>query len=116
MNMGFRRWGGGGMGGGIQPTPAKPWSYDPPIVHEGQLFAMPNDSDFLIVYDAATGAELKRIPPTEFPNSPDTLLGVWGEWAIVTGDRMVQAIKWNEFKLSQNNNNIILKTTSFDAI
>ena len=85
----------------MQQNPPKPWTFNPVIVAGGKVFALPGDSDDLLIYDAGTGAEVKRIPlkdladcndlrpsdPHDEPLKFDTLLAVDGEQIILAGDR-----------------------------
>ncbi|HEX4123093.1 MAG TPA: PQQ-binding-like beta-propeller repeat protein, partial [Tepidisphaeraceae bacterium] len=50
---------------GNQETP-KPFAGNPVIVSKGNVFCIPADSDYLLVYDASTGAEIKRINLKDF--------------------------------------------------
>ena len=44
----------------------KPWAQNPAIVHDGMVFALPNDSPNLLIYDAATGEEKTRISLADY--------------------------------------------------
>ena len=52
-----------GMGDGRQgATPKiKPWQHNAPIVSGGKLFVLPNEGKHLLIYDAVTSKEVKRV-------------------------------------------------------
>ncbi len=77
-------------------TPAKPWTVNPVIVKDGKVFAMPSDSTDLLIYDAGTGDEIKRIPMRDFDNA-QTLLGVTGDRVIVNSNTSVYCINWKDY-------------------
>ena len=63
----------------------KPWMYNPVIVQGGNLFMLPTEGKHLIIYDAGSGLEVKRInletlarwhlPPGGQADRPTTLVG-----------------------------------------
>ena len=59
----------------------------------GKVFALPSDSSNLLIYDAATGEEVKRIAMGDFDNA-DTLLGVVSDKLIVSGPNSIYCINW----------------------
>src|SRR5262249_15850802 len=68
---------------------AKPWEFNPVIVGDGKVFVLPNDGKHLLIYDAASGDEVKRIN-REIEYNGDTtkltmLLSVMGEKLLVAG-------------------------------
>jgi outer membrane protein assembly factor BamB len=84
-----------------------PWVYNPAIVEDGKLFAMPNDSRNLFVYDAGNGTLIKQIKLPDLqelrdangansPDMPTTLLGVRGDLAYLAGEREVWQVPWQE--------------------
>ncbi len=74
----------------------KPWAQNPAIVLGGMVFALPSDSPNLMIYDAATGEEKKRISMADYDNA-DTLLGVIDEKLIVCGPDRIDCINWKTF-------------------
>lgn len=98
--MGFNNWAlqqvnSGGL---------KPWSFNPVIVHQGRLFALPVDGRFLMVYDAANGTEVKRIRLSHLDGA-DTVLGVFGDRLIATSENRVVCLNWKAYdaeKFSQD--------------
>lgn len=110
------------FGGGNMPAsmanraPRRPWSYNPVIVHEGHVFTMPTDCKFLLVYDAGSGIEQKRIdlqdidrkwrdkhgaaPSADALENIDTLLGVSGDRLLLAGKGGVVCLKWKEYDRS----------------
>jgi outer membrane protein assembly factor BamB/tetratricopeptide (TPR) repeat protein len=81
----------------------KPWSYDPVVVKEGHVFSLPTDSPYLLVHDAGTGAELRRIDRKEIGNS-DCLLGVWGDWILCGAEDRAWAVNWRTYDSQKENN------------
>jgi outer membrane protein assembly factor BamB len=79
--FGFR---GGWARTTAQPENQRPWSSSPVIVSDGKVFVFPTDGQFLLAYDAGTGAEAKRIKPTDLYDT-DTLVGVIGDRIILVG-------------------------------
>jgi outer membrane protein assembly factor BamB len=107
MNPNMGRW------GGMQRTNTgvKPWEFNPVIVQEGKVFLLPTDSKNLLVYDAGSGAELKRISIAEIRDElksdpaqsgdgslPTALIGVDGRQAFLTGGTSFYCIDWTRPK------------------
>ncbi len=96
-NMGFR-----GVGGMQRNSTTNPWEFNPVVVQDGRIFILPTDSKFLLVYDAGSGAELKRIDTGDLRQpgtgadmaSPEALLAVDGHQVIMTGGRTVYCVDW----------------------
>lgn len=78
----------------------RPWEFNAAIVRDGRVFVLPSDGKHLIIYDADSGEELRRIDrqiecedrlnagglgSTSY--SLNMLLGVSGNRLIVTGER-----------------------------
>ena len=74
----------------------KPWMYNPVVVQGGNLFMLPTEGKYLIIYDAGSGLEVKRInletlarwhlPPGGQADRPTTLVGVNGEKLVLAGE------------------------------
>jgi outer membrane protein assembly factor BamB/tetratricopeptide (TPR) repeat protein len=115
----FRRgpW-GGGFGGNMPASMSnrssrQPWSYNPVVVSEGHVFVMPTDCHLLLIYDAASGVEVKRIDLQEIDRkwrdrqgtslqadaleNIDTLLGVSGDRLVLAGKAGVVCLKWKQY-------------------
>jgi outer membrane protein assembly factor BamB len=88
-----------------------PWIYNPAIVQNGKVFALPSDSRSLLVYDAGTGTLLKQIQLADsdlqetrdsngsyIPDIPTTLLGVRDDLVYLAGARQVWQIPWAEIE------------------
>src|SRR5205814_9944466 len=87
-----------------QQSNIKPWAYNPVIVQEGKLFTLPLEGKNLLIYDAGSGAEVKRIGMDDLahemvkdmtspgPDKLDTLIGVIGEKVLLAGERSVACI------------------------
>jgi outer membrane protein assembly factor BamB len=86
----------------------KSWEFNPVIVQEGRVFILPTDSKYIIVYDAGTGAELKRIETSDIQSRisertgttdnlpPAALLGVDNNQLILTGGNSVYCVDWTK--------------------
>ncbi|HEY7119450.1 MAG TPA: PQQ-binding-like beta-propeller repeat protein, partial [Tepidisphaeraceae bacterium] len=84
------------------------WEFNSVVVQEGKVFILPTDSKHLLVYDAGTGAELKRISTADVRQQvsasidigdnalPTTLLGVDGNQVFLTGGKSVYCIDWTK--------------------
>ena len=92
-NMGFNQWGMAQA----QSKSRRPWTYNPVIVQQGKLFALPADGKYLMVYDAATGVEAKRIQLNHLAEA-DTLLGVAGDRLVVTGTDRIVCLNWPKYE------------------
>lgn len=86
-----------GEGGAGGPQQRKPWAQNPAILRDGKVFALPTDARHLLVYDAATGDEIKRIAMEDFDEA-DTLLGVVGDRLIVAGANRIFCINWPAYQ------------------
>lgn len=87
---------------------ARSWEFNPVIVQEGKVFILPTDGKFLMVYDAGTGTEIKRIPTTDLPGmaqdrsnstrdiTPQGLLGVDGNQVVLSGGKRVYCLDWTK--------------------
>jgi outer membrane protein assembly factor BamB/outer membrane protein assembly factor BamD (BamD/ComL family) len=67
-----------------QPENQRPFTSSPIIISDGKVFVFPTDGQFLLAYDAGTGAEVKRIKPTDLYDT-DTLVGVIGDRMVLLG-------------------------------
>jgi outer membrane protein assembly factor BamB len=71
---------------GVAWNPPSPWALSAPIVHGGNVFVLPTDGKYILVYDAGDGRLIKRLEKSNCCQSlggdnvdtstPDTLLGV----------------------------------------
>lgn len=99
---------------GAQPM-AKPWAYNPVMVRDGKVFALPTDSKNILIYDAGTGAEIKRIDLNDinsrwqqdyqsFDSDPfdrvDTLVGVIDDKIVLASERSILCLNWNKYDRS----------------
>ncbi len=73
------------------------------IVSDGKVFTLPTDGKYLLIYDAQSGAELKRIRVDDLRDKDsggcDTLLGVLGNKVIVSGDEDVICLDWQKYDI-----------------
>jgi cellulose synthase operon protein C len=97
MDMQNMRFGGGFRGQrAMSQMLAKPWTPNPAIVQDGRVFILPTDGRHVLVYDAGSGIEIKRLSRSHVDNA-DTLLAVTGEKLIVAADQRVFCLNWNEY-------------------
>ena len=95
---------GGSMAGTSQ---LKPWMYNPMVVHEGKLFVLPTEGNNLLIYDAGSGKEEKRInldqlsrwnlKGGEQPDKPTTLVGIEGDRMVLAGESRVLCLDWRKY-------------------
>src|SRR5205085_2745862 len=81
---------------------------NPVVVREGRVFVLPTDAKHIMVYDAASGAEVKRIevaairqqmtmtPIGSESATPQALLAVDGNQMVLTGGKVVFCIDWTK--------------------
>ena len=129
-NMGFGMGMGGFGAGGFraqqfqQPgapwNPPSPWALSAPLVHGGNVFVLPTDGKYILVYDAGDGRLVKRLEKSNCCQSnggdvsedsqPDTLLGVLDgalvhegaqdkreDLLLVATPESVCALRWREY-------------------
>ena len=101
-NMGFNQW---GMQQ-VQQSMRRPWTFNPVIVQQGKLFALPADGKFLMVYDAASGVEVKRIRLSHLAEC-DTVLGVHGDQLVVTGTDRIVCLNWPKYDAEKFNDDML---------
>src|SRR5438445_3051375 len=98
--------GGWGWGGAMPMTPSgdqgKPWEFNPVIVQDGKVFVLPNDGRHVLIYDAGTGEEIKRINrEIELLDGSSakltTLLAVMGEKLILGSQKKLFCINWAKY-------------------
>jgi outer membrane protein assembly factor BamB len=80
----------------------RPWENNPVFTQDGKLFFMPTDGKFLLVYDASSGQELKRISVEDFQEDnisdrPNALVAIVGEWIILQGQEHVYGVRWQKY-------------------
>ncbi len=85
----------------------KPWMYNPVVVAENRLFMLPTEGNFLIIYDAGTGREEKRIDldqigrwevlQSQTADKPTTLVGVKGDLLVLAGDSRLFCLDWRKY-------------------
>ncbi len=89
-NVRARVWRGGA------PTQNRPWAGNPVMVQDGKVFVLPTDGKHVLVYNAGSGAEIKRLNLIDFVN-PDTLVGVNGNRMVLAGDYSVYCVDWTKY-------------------
>ena len=87
----------------------RPWQINPTIISDGKVFVLPGDSKNLLVYDAGTGVEIKRIRLSDVENA-DQLLAVIGDKLVLASGRDVSCINWKNYdpeKFSRMNGDMV---------
>jgi len=96
------------QGGQVPQNQTRPWVYNPVIVCQGMVFTLPLEGKNLLIYDATTGAEVKRIDLDDLSSRVKnddiaereeftTLAGVVDDKLIVVGNRAVVALNWKAY-------------------
>lgn len=99
------------QGGQVAQNQTKPWVYNPVIVSQGMVFTLPLEGKNLLIYDAASGAEVKRIDLEDLASRVknddiaereefNTLAGVVDDKLVVVGNRAVVALNWKTYDAS----------------
>ena len=94
------------QGGQLQQI--KPWAFNPVMVSQGLVFTLPTEGRHLLVYDAASGQEVKRIDLGDLAQRVkhtdvaeldqfDTLVGVSGEKLLLAGSRTLVYLNWRTY-------------------
>ncbi len=94
QEFGRNRMIGGNPGGAT--VLSKPWTPNPVIIEGGRLFVLPSDARDLLIYEAATGVEQKRVKLSHLENA-DTILGVIGERLFLGSNTRFFCLKWKEY-------------------
>ena len=94
--------------GQVPQNPTKPWTFNPVIVSQGMVFTLPLEGKNLLIYDAITGQEVKRINLEDLSSRLksddiaeredfDTLAGVVDDKLVLVGSRAVVALNWKTY-------------------
>ncbi len=82
-------------------TRIKPYAINPPIISSGQIYALPVDGTDIMVYDAATGSEIRRISrviDNRNRSEPiEMLLGIVDDQMILANPSMIYVVPWKTF-------------------
>ncbi|MBC7783565.1 MAG: PQQ-binding-like beta-propeller repeat protein, partial [Burkholderiales bacterium] len=85
----------------MAPSAGRPFDQNPPVVSDGRLFMLASDCPFIMVYDASSGAELRRIPRTleksAKSESVDMLLGVVDGQLVLANRFRIYVVPWRTF-------------------
>jgi outer membrane protein assembly factor BamB/tetratricopeptide (TPR) repeat protein len=92
---------GGAGGPGMMGQITKPWVYNPVIVKDGQVFALPTEGRHLYVYDANTGAEVKRVRRSDYGNT-ELLLAVLGDRMVIAGEKKIFCVNWRRYDMDKS--------------
>ena len=89
----------GGGTAGSRATPALPFHVSAPIVEDGRVFYRPPDAEAILIYDAADGRRLARVPvqPPQDVLGRDpvrTLLAVEGDRLFAFGGDTAFCLRW----------------------
>ncbi|MGA3066947.1 MAG: PQQ-binding-like beta-propeller repeat protein [Tepidisphaeraceae bacterium] len=89
------------------PVMSAPWKYNPAVVQNGKVFVFPSDGKYVFIYDAGSGAEIKRIWLSDLPDSsdtdkPDTLLAVRGDVMYLAGADRAWEVPWEAYDHDKN--------------
>lgn len=74
----------------------RPWTYNPAIISQDKLFALPSDSDDLLIYAADSGQLIKSIKRRDL-GMADTLIGVDEQKLITAAADRVSCIDWEKY-------------------
>ena len=97
------------QGGGQFPqNGVKPWAFNPVMVSQGLVFTLPAEGKHLLIYDAASGREVKRIDLGDLAQRVkhtdvaeldqfDTLVGVSGDKLLLAGSRTLVYLDWRTY-------------------
>jgi len=77
-------------------APPKPWHHNPVIVKEGKVFILPDDAQHVLVYDAGSGVEVKRIRTEDYERAK-TLLAIVGDQLVLCSDRSAFCVNWSAY-------------------
>jgi outer membrane protein assembly factor BamB/tetratricopeptide (TPR) repeat protein len=99
-----------GGGGQFQQTGVKPWAFNPVIVSQGMVFTLPLEGKHLLIYDAASGQEFKRIDLSDLAQRVkgadaatgesdqfDVLVGVEGDKLLLAGAKTLVLLNWKTY-------------------
>ncbi|MDB5289757.1 MAG: outer rane biosis protein BamB [Phycisphaerales bacterium] len=94
----------------FQESPHKPWAFNPVVVQDGVVFSLPTEGHNLFIYDAGTGAEIKRIDMRDLERAAqnmetnsdalhdiDTLVAVVGDQMVLGGDKGFILLNWKKY-------------------
>lgn len=73
------------------------WMFNPPMVVGDKLFSLPSDSTDILVLEAGTGKELRRIPRIMLDNA-SILLFADEKQIVVASETRIQAVDWKAIK------------------
>jgi outer membrane protein assembly factor BamB len=89
--------GRGGRGAADMQAQVKPWAYNPVIVKDGHVFALPTEGNHLFVYDANTGEEVRRVTRADFGDAGMLLAVMPDGRVLLANDRQVFSLNWRNY-------------------
>jgi outer membrane protein assembly factor BamB len=103
---------GGQNGMPMQGALNKPWVYNPVIVKDGNAFVLPSEGRYLYIYDANSGAEVKRLRRTDFGNA-NLLLAVIGDQVVVGGEKKIFCTNWKTYDIENADASLVWSSVEF---
>ncbi len=101
----------------------RPWAYNAIIYQDGKLFALPSDARHVLIIDAASGAEIKRISLGNLLDA-DSLLAVVGKRLVTTGKHAlgdgkftgtVMCLNWETYDENKFDNSMLFWRSELPA-
>ena len=97
----------------------RPWEYNPVIVSQGMVFTLPLEGKALLIYDAATGDEVRHIRLDELGQQVakadivnvedfDTLVGVIDDRLVLTGTNTLVVLNWKKYDPDHFNDDMLV--------
>ena len=96
----------------------RPWAFNPVMVSQGMVFTLPLEGKNLLIYDAVTGAEVKRIDLDDLAQRLkagdidredfDTLVGITGDMLVLASSKVVVALNWKKYDSDHYNDDTML--------
>lgn len=89
----------------------KPWQFNPVLLADGKVFVLPDEGKNLLIYDAVTGRDIKRISleglakwnnrsgsgQAEQTDRPATLVGINGPRMVLASESRLLCIDWQAY-------------------
>lgn len=106
------------QGGQFPQSNIKPWAFNPVMLSQGLVFTLPTEGKHLLIYDAASGREIKRIDLGDLAQRVkhadmaetdqfDTLVGVSGDKLLLAGSKTLIYLNWRTYDEDHFNDDMI---------